>query len=106
MPQGPGKHSHEQCGTRRPETGGYSFPSSFETDAVFISERHLLPFVGREQGPLWHCTAHLVPPKGEPGAPSSWQGRMDSEHAAPQAALPWETLTACQGEISKSAGCF
>lgn len=85
------------------------FSSSFETAAVFRSERLLFPFVGREQDPLCHCTTHVVPPKGEPGAsqhPSSCHSRITSKHTALQATQPWASLKAFQEEFSKNAGCF
>lgn len=68
-PRDHGKHPREQCDTCRPDKGSYSFPSGFETDAIFTSERLLFAFVGREQDPLCHCTVHMAPPKREPGAP-------------------------------------
>lgn len=69
LPQGPRKHSHKQYDTCRPEKRGYSFPSSFETDVVFTSERLLFPFVGREQDPLCHCTWYHQRESLDPSAP-------------------------------------
>lgn len=109
-PKDHAKRSYEQCDTCRPEKGGYSFLSIFETDAVFVSERLLFPFVSRKQDPLCHCTTH-VEPKREPGAPqhpSSCQGRVTAKHTALHKAhtCPWASLKAFQEEFSKNAGCF
>lgn len=102
-PQDHGKHSQEQCDTLRPEKGDYSFTSSFETDAVFVPERLVFPFVGREPYPLCHCTAHVVPPKG------TWSPQLLPQKdyfKALQATLPWASLKPFHEELSKNAGCF